>query len=60
MTAYEGYSLQNGLVPLRAEIECVGTGKSGAVKGMVGHWSYEMDYDGTPESFHWDFTGNYH
>lgn len=49
--------------PITAVAYAVGTGKTGAVKGMVAHWKYEMDFlgfDVDPTTFAWNFTGSYH
>jgi len=60
LTAYEGYTLYDPTHPFTAVAYAVGTGKTGDVKGMVAHWTYIMDFDGTPETFAWAFTGSYH
>ncbi len=60
VTAYEGYTLFDPTHPFTAVCYAVGTGKTGAVKGMVAHTTYTFDFDGTPETFFWSFTGSYH
>jgi hypothetical protein len=58
--AKEGYTIYNPEHPFTAVAYAHGTGKSGPVKGMVGDWKYEFDFDGNPETFFWAFTGSYH
>lgn len=60
ITAYEGYTIYDPTNPFTAVAYAVGTGKTGDVKGMVSHWTYTMDFDGTPATFAWAFTGSYH
>ena len=60
ITANEGYTLHNPEDPFTAVAYAVGTGKTGAVKGMVAHWTYRMDFDGTFPTFAWNFEGSYH
>ena len=60
ITAEEGYTLFDPSHPFTAVAYAVGTGKTGAVKGMVAHSTYTFDFDGSPETFFWSFTGSYH
>ena len=60
ITAEEGYTLFDPSHPFTAVVYATGTGKTGAVKGMVAHSTYRFDFDGSPETFFWSLTGSYH
>ena len=43
--------------PFKLVVDAVGTGKEGAVKGLVAKWTYTMDFDGDFSSLFYNSEG---